>query len=795
MSYVLDGEDKASFELTGNQLRVRAGTTLNYETKDTYTVVVMAKDGSGQANDTASITVTIMVVDVDEEPAITEAGLMVSGLKAIRYNENATVAVETYSALGPDAGSATWSLQGADAGDFSISRTGGELDFKTPPNYEMPSDEGANGVYMVTVVANDGTNTAMVDVAVTVANVEEAGVITLNPDNPDVGSVISATLTDPDGDTSNVVWGWQRSTNKEFGWNSIPDATSDTYTLVGDDGGHYLRAVATYTDPEGTGNRTEQATTGAAGTRPTFAGETDTRTVPENSAMGTAVGAPVTATAADNYKLGGADAASFAIGGTTGQIMTKAALDFETKASYTVTVTASDTAGASDEITVTITVENVEEMGEVTFSAQPVVGIEVTASVTDPDVADQDTVMWQWARSATMDGAFDPIDGATSSSYTPAAGDAGMYLQATATYDDEEGSNRMAMETSATPVNTAPMFATENGTREVAENTAAGMNIGEPVTATDVDMDIPNYTLGGEDAASFDIDSMTGQLVTKAALDFETKSEYTLLTVTATDPSSGTSAMISVTIMVTNVDEDGTVTLSTTSPVVGTELTAMLTDPDAGVTGEVWQWARSMDRTTWEDITTATMDTYTPVAADVPMYLRATAMYTDGLGSDKSAMGDSDNMVTVLAISGMSSGEYAENGTIPVATYMTAGPGAEMASWTLEGDDAGLFDILGGVLSFSSSPNYEMAMDADMDNVYMVTIMAGDGTYMDTHDVMVTVTNVDEPGVVTLWASADGCPHDGAAGWRDNNGAVMDPDGGETVESWQWSRSMDMDIT
>ena len=133
LSYVLDGEDKASFELMGNQLRVRAGTMLNYETKDTYTVVVMAKDGSGQANDTASITVTIMVVDVDEEPAITEAGLMVSGLKAISYNENATVAVETYSALGPDAAETTWTVSGADAGYFSISRSGGELGFKNPP--------------------------------------------------------------------------------------------------------------------------------------------------------------------------------------------------------------------------------------------------------------------------------------------------------------------------------------------------------------------------------------------------------------------------------------------------------------------------------------------------------------------------------------------------------------------------------------------------------------------------------------------------------------------------------------
>ena len=39
------------------------------------------------------------------------------------------------------------------------------------------------------------------------------------------------------------------------------------------------------------------------------------------------------------------DAASFDIGSATGQLMTKAALDYETKATYSVTVTATDSGG------------------------------------------------------------------------------------------------------------------------------------------------------------------------------------------------------------------------------------------------------------------------------------------------------------------------------------------------------------------------------------------------------------------------------------------------------------------
>ena len=72
-----------------------------------------------------------------------------------------------------------------------------------------------------------------------------------------------------------------------------------------------------------------------------------------------------------------------------------------------------------------------------------------------------------------------------------------------------------------------------------------------------------------------------------------------------------------------------------------------------------------------------------------------------------------------------------------------------MATWTLEGADAGDFTISStGELNFESAPDYENAADADEDNMYMVTVKADDGTHMDTHDVTVMVTNVDEDGMV-----------------------------------------------
>ena len=138
-----------------------------------------------------------------------------------------------------------------------------------------------------------------------------------------------------------------------------------------------------------------------------------------------------------------------------------------------------------------------------------------------------------------------------------------QYLRVTASYTDPEGSGKGAHSETTDPVraarvtNTAPTF--DDGTattRTVAENTAAGQDIGNPVTATDTDTnpdDGLTYVLSGTDAASFDIEQATGQLKTKAELNFEDKSSYTV-TVTANDPG-GLKATIIVTITVADVDE------------------------------------------------------------------------------------------------------------------------------------------------------------------------------------------------------------------------------------------------
>ena len=63
LTYTLGGNDAALFAIDAStgQIRVKAGTTLNPDIRDTYTVVVTATGASGAS---ADITVTIMVVSL-----------------------------------------------------------------------------------------------------------------------------------------------------------------------------------------------------------------------------------------------------------------------------------------------------------------------------------------------------------------------------------------------------------------------------------------------------------------------------------------------------------------------------------------------------------------------------------------------------------------------------------------------------------------------------------------------------------------------------------------------------------
>ena len=169
------------------------------------------------------------------------------------------------------------------------------------------------------------------------------------------------------------------------------------------------------------------------------------------------------------------------------------------------------------------------------------------------------------------------------------------------------------------PLNEPPEFpSTETGVRQVAEGTPLDTEIGVPVAATDAEGDVLTYALSGPDAGSFLIVPETGALMVWTDLDYETQATYSV-TVEVHDgrdskgqPNTSRDNWVTVSILLTNEDEMGTLTLSSEQPYPGTPLAATLTDPDGSIAGSSWVWHRSENESgDWAIIEGATAASYT----------------------------------------------------------------------------------------------------------------------------------------------------------------------------------------
>ena len=152
-------------------------------------VTLTATDEYGE---TADLELTIKITDVNEAPEIMRGGLAITGMTRIMdYAENGTGMVAMYSATGPESANAMWSLGGDDAGDFRIGSRDGVLTFVSAPDYENAADMGGDNMYMVTVMADDGTYMATREVVVTVTDVvdESTGDTLLERYDTDVDGV------------------------------------------------------------------------------------------------------------------------------------------------------------------------------------------------------------------------------------------------------------------------------------------------------------------------------------------------------------------------------------------------------------------------------------------------------------------------------------------------------------------------------------------------------------------------------------------------------------------------------
>ena len=782
-----------------------------------YVFTVNASDGTN----TAMHEVFIRIFDVNEQPEFT--GTIETAIALDEHDSTldtnaqeppyAFPVIASYTARDEEGG-VTWSLTGTDAGDFEID-SGGNVTFKETPSFEDPKDSGGDNVYNFTVVATDvlsktNRRSAMQPVTVTVQDIEETGHVAIaeGDESPGVDDTVTFELTDPDGEIDIDRTGdpkWQVQRGSPGSWSTISTvitgASSYSYTVQEGDANNQLRVVVTYKDRRGEDKMATSVPTDVVTMDPRANVPPRLRSGVFTTSEGPAIidFGTLDATDRDGDRITFAmleqqDHALFELS-PTGRLRAIQALDFEAGDTLSITITLSDGKGLDsngdvindDSVDVTtgisIILFDVEEEGVITFSPEePEAGASQTATVEDGDGGITGR-SWQWWRSQDGRTAWSPVSGATNSSYTPTVNDEDFYLRVTVTYTDRRGGGKRA-EAITGPVpsaNRRPLFpSTEDGQRTVLENSRAGTNIGAPVAAEDHERDRLTYSLTGADADAFTIIRSTGQIRAKDALDHETRSTYrvTVEVHDGKDAAGATSDTIDdtqdVTITVENVEEPGTVTLSSETATIQARVpvTATLEDDD-GPTNVTWQWARSRSRSSgWANIVGATSATFTPADTDIGGYIRAIASYNDGEDTGKTAQAISSRVGPAPPVNSAPAFPATENGRREIAEDATGGtpvgdPVAatdfnnDTLTYTLSGTDEALFTI------DTSNGQIRVATGAQLDfetrRTLRVTVEVTDGRNSlgdldndaidDRQNVTITLTDINEAPVVSGDAS------------------------------------------
>ena len=713
------------------------------------------------------------------------------------YAENDTEPVVRIYATSPERDEVEFSLEGIDAPDFTID--GGVLRFKKSPSFEQPSDrvraavtaveddtgtdadetvkavaaeEADDNEYHLTVRSTDvrpagakgATPSSTVDVIVSVSNVDEDGTVDISWRQPEVTTRLTAVASDPDVIQGTATYEWSipkvsrpTLTNDSHWQDPAGDNNSDFYTPLAGDENNYLRVKAEYADGEGGSKvayvrsefRVRETVEDADNDPPAFENEMDTRKIAENADVGDAVGNPVVADDNDGDGKGrltytidpdSADASSFSIHKATGQIRVAEELDHEAGS-----LTGDPGATAGDGIYV------------------------ITVMVTDP----------------------------TGASDSPDEGEDAINVTITATDVDEAPSVKGANPTDDTDDLVTTHTVAEGGVllnEDDLDNTDNNPFSYQAVATDDPDVEVVSLLLNGDDAAAFKLVDLDGTepgvvygLAFEEAPNFESPTDankdnaYKVKVVARDD--AGNRSETDVTVTVTNSEEQGEVKLSSIQPAVETELTAMVSDPDGGVTNVRWQWQSAPTRAgSWDDIDDATSATYTPTAGDpadeddtgdIGNYLRVAVTYNDAQApDDKSSTNVIEGQRTVEAISKNAVRELPETNSAPVFTERSvtrevpentpAGDSVgdpvkatdadeDLLSYTLSGGaDKGAFEVDLETGQIEVGADTKLDFEGDQ-KTYTVKVKAEDPFALsDTITVTIVVTNVDEGVVFTL---------------------------------------------
>ena len=572
----ISGATSASYtptiDLIGSYLRVTASYT----------------DGHGPSK-TAQGTTEYPVADPPNEPP--EITTTESTFTVAENSPQGTAIGDPFTATDPDeSDTLRFSLQGADAADFQIDQSSGQLRTNNIPDYESQDS------HSLTVVITDSAPLPLSDttlVTVNVTNVEEPGAITVDSSSPQLNVALNATLTDPDGSIANITWQWaQRDTNQNSSWEDIAGETSDSYTPTQE--GAYLRVTAQYDDGHGSGKEAAlEMAVSVTNTAPGFgANPTTNITIEENNAEGANVGSPIAATDPNGDSLtfslqdtapGSGHTDFFSID-SSGQITVAPGvrLDHENQKTYRVTIDVTDGRDASGNtdtasdiaLALTITVTDANDPGVVSFSnPYPQLDLDITARLTDQDGHDRDTPSWQWASADSSTGPWSDISGANGRPYTPTGHDVGKYLQATVTYEDTNyGPSQRASAITANPVDPPISLVGDPYNFHTFESPEPGTMVTGPQPQVQDSNGEIEYSLNGQDSSRYELHRMedgTIQVWTRNSSDFdhETDNQHTLTLRVEDDSGATDTATINIEIK-DLIEDDETLSLAVGSDTI-----------------------------------------------------------------------------------------------------------------------------------------------------------------------------------------------------------------------------------
>ena len=775
ITWSLAGPDRGDFDITGGVLTFR--NVPDYERaadsggNNHYEVTVQATDAN---NKRGELHIDVIVKNVDEPPVIAGPDTVDD------YPENSAASrqVGRYAASDPEGATVTLSLTGTDSDDFTFA-SNGVLAFNESPDYEEQTR------YIITVRAEAGAHTLDKAVTVNIQNVEEPGAVTLSTVQPQEGTGLTATLDDDDGPTG-TTWQWYRTSSRGSTGTAITNANSRFYTPDATDVGRYLRVVASYDDGHGDDksatavslNRVQAAP--PALEPPVFPANGDyDRSIRENQRAGSNVGAPVTATDGNNDRLTYSIATSdeFEIVESTGQLRTKAELDQEVREQHFVTVTATDPGGLTDTVSVTVTVEDVDETpvvsgpGSLEFEEGTGAGTTLsTYTYTDPDLKGIDLDLSGIDSEHFILGGGVLTFNEVPNFEEPADSNRDNRYQVTVeAREQRDGTSvgRLNVSISVTNVD-------EPGVLEV--------NVEEPRVGQTMRLKVEDED-GGVSVRDWkwergDPNGSCTAVTTWESINSARSSSYTP---TAADQGH----CIRATAFYNDRAGTGRIEQFLTPSSVETGPFFTQEPPDYRVQeatvegrsigrvqaqhsnrGEVLTYRLSGDDARYFTIdSNAQLKTSaTPLDYETRSHKDAVVVITAGDESGQTATITA--MISVIEVNegpeislvGSTPGSVRENydPSLVLVRYTATDPeGGTVSRWRTSGTDGGDFAINEqGELRFRYTPDYERPADSNRDNIYVFTVQVSDGRHYGTFDEMVTVTPVNESPTITTTSSS-----------------------------------------